>query len=177
MSEAELEEEGHLLARLTPRGSGRATAATGIPLLDHLLGILARYASFDLTIEIAPGGAEAQVAAAGRALGETLHEALRSEGAAGHGADAIPVDEALAAVSLDLSDRPLVVSNVDLTSVHVAGLQNDLVASFLHELAAGAGLTVHVRLHHGDDTQHVLESIFKALGSALRQACENASRQ
>ena len=57
----------------------------------------------------------------------------------------------------------------------VAGLGRDVVADFLHELAEGAGLTLHVRLIEGSDTQHVLEAIFKALGAALAHACRQRS--
>ena len=82
-----------------------------------------------------------------------------------------PPRQALAHVALEFSGRPLVVSNVDLSAAHVAGLPGDVVARFLQELAEGAGLTLHVRLIDGEDTQHVLETIFKALGVALAQAC------
>jgi imidazoleglycerol-phosphate dehydratase len=82
----------------------------------------------------------------------------------------VPADEALANVVLEVSGRPLLVSNVDLSDAHVAGLERDLVSSFLRELAEGAGLTLHVRLLHGEDEQHVLEAIFKALGGALANA-------
>jgi imidazoleglycerol-phosphate dehydratase len=82
----------------------------------------------------------------------------------------IPADEALANVVLEVSDRPLLVSNVDLSNAHVAGLDRDLVSGFLRELAEEAGLTMHVRLLHGEDPQHVLRAIFKALGGALASA-------
>jgi len=150
---------------------GHAHLATGVPILDHLLGLLAEYASFDLALEVEPGAASEEVAAAGRALGEALAEPLRKEGARGHGSAAVPADEALAHVALEVSEKPLVVSNVDLTDARVAGLASDLVADFLHELAAGARLTLHVRLIDGSEAEHVLESIFKALGVALAQAC------
>ena len=88
----------------------------------------------------------------------------------GHRSATLPADEALAHVSLEASGRPLVVSNVDFSAAHVGGLESDLVAAFLRELADGAGLTLHVRLIEGQDTQHVLEAIFKALGFALAQA-------
>src|SRR5256714_14369215 len=110
-----------------------------------------------------------EVAAAGRALGHALAEAL-PEGSRRHGSAVVPADEALAHVALEVSGRPLVVSNVDLSAAHVAGLQGDVVARFLQELAEGAGLTVHVRLIDGKDTEHVLETIFKSLGVALAQA-------
>jgi imidazoleglycerol-phosphate dehydratase len=83
--------------------------------------------------------------------------------------------EALAHVALEASDRPLVVSNVDLTEARVGGLASDLAARFLQQFAEGAGLTLHVRLVNGSDTQHVLEAIFKALGVALAQACSGES--
>src|SRR6266566_7611527 len=151
-------------------GTGRASASTGLPVLDHLLGLLAAHAAFDLTLEVAPGRAEDEVAAAGKALGAALRERLSAEGARGIGSAVVPADEALAHVALEASGRPLVVSNVDLSSARVGGLDTDLVARFLRELAEGAGLTLHVRLLNGDDTQHVLESIFKALGVSLAQA-------
>ena len=65
----------------------------------------------------------------------------------------------------------MAVSNVDLSSVHVAGLGGDVIAQFLDELAGAAGIVLHVRLAHGEDERHVLDSIFKALGAALGEAC------
>jgi len=89
----------------------------------------------------------------------------------------VPADEALAHVVVEASGRPLVVSNVDLSDARVAGLARDLVATFLNELAEGAGLTLHVRLMEGSDPEHVLEAIFKALGVALAQSCRMRRRE
>ena len=150
-------------------GSG-TNVATGLPILDYLLELLARHAGFSLQLEVAPGGADAEVAAAGHALGAALREQLHDAGVRGHGSGAVPADEALAHVALEASGRPRVVSNVDLTPAHVGGLHFDLVSRFLRELAEGGGLTLHVRLIGGDDAQHVLEAIFKSLGVALAQA-------
>jgi imidazoleglycerol-phosphate dehydratase len=162
---------GRTNVRVDVHGTGSATVATGLPVLDHLLGLLAAHASFDLTLEVEPGGADEEVAAAGRALGEALAEELRAEGVRHHGSAVVPADEALAHVSLEASGRPLLVSNVDLSGARIAGLRSDLADQFLRELAGGAALTLHVRLLHGEDSQHVLESIFKALGVALAVAC------
>jgi imidazoleglycerol-phosphate dehydratase len=163
--------------RVAVDGTGEANVATGIAVLDHLLTTLARYASFDLALDVAPGAAAEEIAGAGRALGEGLAGPLRVGGARGHGSSAVPVDEALAHVALEASGRPLVVSNVDLSRAHVGGLSSDVVASFFEALAEGAGLTLHVRLIEGEETEHVLEAIFKALGVALGQACtRRASR-
>jgi len=165
------DEAGRLHARVDVAGSGEARAVTGLPVLDHLLVLFAEYASFDLVLEIAPGEAEAEVAAAGRALGRALADPLRQKRCRGHGSAAVPADEALAHVAVEASGRPLVVSNVDLSDARVAGLASDIVATFLRELAEGAGLTLHVRLIEGSDPEHVLEAIFKALGVALAQSC------
>jgi imidazoleglycerol-phosphate dehydratase len=90
------DEAGRMHARVDVAGSGEANVATGLPVLDHLLGLLAEYASFDLMLEVAPGDAETEVAAAGRALGQALAGALEQEGVRGHGSAAVPADEALA---------------------------------------------------------------------------------
>ena len=151
-------------------GGNRETAVlTGLPVLDHLIGVLAAHAGFALELELAPTGADAEVAAAGAALGEALAEVLQGN-VRGHGSATLPADEALAHVTIEASGRPLVVSNVDLSEARVGGLGTDLVASFLRELAEGGGLTLHVRLLEGDDPEHVLDAIFKALGVALAQA-------
>jgi imidazoleglycerol-phosphate dehydratase len=163
----------HTEARVRLGGGAGAGArvATGVSVFDHLLTLLADRAGFDLTLEVAPGDPDEEVAAAGRALGEALAEPLQADGVRRHGSAVVPADEALAHVALEVSGRPLVVSNVDLSAAHVAGLQGDVVARFLQELTEGAGLTLHVRLIDGKDTEHVLETIFKSLGVALAQAC------
>jgi imidazoleglycerol-phosphate dehydratase len=168
---ADRHDEARSGIRVIVQGTGKTSASTGLPVLDHLLGLLARNAGFDLTVEVAPGTPDAEVAAAATSLGAALRDELRAEGVRGHGSAVVPADEALAHVAIEASGRPLVVSNVDLSAARVGGLDTDLVARFLHELAEGAGLTLHVRLLTGDDTQHVLEAIFKALGVSLAQAC------
>jgi imidazoleglycerol-phosphate dehydratase len=151
-------------------GSGSAAVETGLPVLDHLLERLADYARFDLALEVEPGAAEVEVAEAGRALGRALAEPLRAERARGYGFASMTSAEALASVALEVADEPLLVSNVDLTEARIGGLGTDVARRFLEQLAEGAGVTVHVRLLNGTDSQHVLEAIFKALGVALAQA-------
>jgi imidazoleglycerol-phosphate dehydratase len=169
--------QGRASARVNVGGRGETNVATGLPVLDHLLATLATYASFDLALEVEPGPPEIEIMAAARALGEALSDPLRANGARGHGSAVAPADEALAHVALEASGRPLLVSNVDLSQARIAGLAGDLAAKFLDELAQAAGLTLHVRLVEGRDTQHVLEAIFKALGVALAQACRPRRRE
>lgn len=157
-------------------GTGEARVQTGLPLLDHALALLARYGALDLEVDLAADAGPEEIAALGRSLGEQLSGELRAAGARGHGAASIPADEALAQVSLEASGRPRLVSNVDLSREHVAGLATDLVSRFLRELALGAGLTLHVRLVEGHDTGHVLDAMFKSLGAAIGEACSPARR-
>ena len=162
--------QGRTSVRVNVAGRGEANVETGLSVLDHLLELLAAYASFDVSLEVEPTSADAELAAAGRALGDALAGPLRVDGARGHGSAFISADEALAHVVLEVSDRPVVYSNVDLSEARIAGLATDLAARFLDEFAAGARVTMHVRLVEGSETQHVLEAIFKALGVALAQA-------
>jgi imidazoleglycerol-phosphate dehydratase len=164
-------DESRSQVRVNVSGTGEANVGTGISVLDHLLTLLAEYASFDLALEVAPGDAREEVRAAGRAFGESLAEPLRAQGSRGHGSAVVPSAEALAHVALEVSDEPLLVSNVDLTGARLGGMATDLVAAFLREVVEGASLTMHVRLIDGSDTHHVLEAIFKALGVSLAQAC------
>jgi imidazoleglycerol-phosphate dehydratase len=148
---------------------GTANAATGLPVLDHLVGELAQTARFKLSLEVAPGSADEAVGAAGRALGESLGDLLAKN--AGRGWSLLPGDEALALAALERDPVPRLVTNVDFSDQRVGGLATDVASKFLEELALAAGLNLHVRLVEGTDPQHVLAAIFKAVGAALGQAC------
>jgi imidazoleglycerol-phosphate dehydratase len=152
-------------------GAGPSSIATGVAVLDHLLGVLASTGGFAIRLEVAPDEPEAEVDTAGETLGDALLPLLTGKSAAGRGFGITPADEALAMVVVEASGRPLVASNADLTSTRAGGLRTDLAAAFLRGLSESAGLTIHVRLIEGEDSQHVLEAIFKALGVALARAC------
>jgi imidazoleglycerol-phosphate dehydratase len=168
---------GRLRVRVSVSGSGRANVDTGFPVLDRLIALLAEYASFDVVLALAPGETTADVVEAAEALGAALAGRLRRQGARGHGSAVLPADEALAQVVLEVSDRPQLVSNADLSGARVGGLGTDVVTNFLRRFAEGAGITLHVRLIAGDDAQHVLEAMFKALGVALAQASRARRRK
>jgi imidazoleglycerol-phosphate dehydratase len=158
--------------RLDIHGRGVAHVETGLPVLNSLLARLAETARFNLVLDIEPGDAEAEVDAAGAALGDALTESLHDERARGYGSQTLPSAEALAHVVVERSPEPLVVTNVDLSEALVGGLDTDIARRLLETLADHAGLVLHVRLLDGTDGMHVLEAIFKALGAALAQACE-----
>jgi imidazoleglycerol-phosphate dehydratase len=158
--------------RVELAAEGSANAATGLPVLDHLVGELARTGRFRISLEVEPQSADEEVSAAGRALGGALAERLAT--GVGRGWALVPSDEALASASLETANEPLFVSNVDFSDQRVAGLDTDVASRFLHELADAASLNLHVRLVEGKDPQHVLAAIFKAVGAALGEACRPA---
>jgi imidazoleglycerol-phosphate dehydratase len=152
-------------------GGGEAVVSTGLPVLDHLVGELARNARASISVEVAPDAVDRSVSAAGGALGDALGPLVRAPGALGHGFAWLPADEALAGAVLEASDKPTVASNVDFSGQRVGGLGSDVVARFIDALAEGAGLNIHIRVIEGKDPEHVLRAIFKALGAAIGQAC------
>jgi imidazoleglycerol-phosphate dehydratase len=152
-------------------GGGGATVSTGLPVLDHLVGELARCAPADISVEVAPDSVDRAVPAAGSALGAAFRPLLHADGASGHGSAWLSADEALAGAIIETADRPLVASNVDFSGQRVGGLGSDVVARFIDGLAEGAGLNVHIRVLEGKDPENVLRAIFKALGAAIGQAC------
>ena len=166
-----LSQEEHARVRVSLDGEGASNVGSGLPVLDHLLGLLARYGSLDL--ELAAGarraGGRGRLGGPGARAGAPRNRSPPTTCAVTDRRSRPPTTRSLTSCSR-LPGRPLVVSNVDLSEARVGGLGTDLVASFLHELAEGGGFTLHVRLIDGDDPQHVLEAIFKALGVALAQA-------
>ena len=157
--------------RVTVQSPGSASSATGLPMLDHLIGEFARAARLGVSLEVAPESVEAEVAAAGRALGGALRELLTRPASAGRGWALTPAGEALAAAALELSEEPGLAVNVDFSGQEISGVRTDVASSFLAELSEGAGVNLHVRVLEGTDPQHVIEAMFKSVGAAFGIAC------
>ena len=155
--------------RVELANEGSAKITTGLPVLDHLVGALAGHARLRVALEVAPGGPDEEVVAAGRAFGGAVGDLLAT--GAGRGWAIVPSDEALASAALERADTARFLSNVDFSDERVAGLATDVASKFLEEMAAAASLNLHVRLVEGQDPQHVLAAMFKAVGAALGQAC------
>ena len=157
---------------MTLAAQGSASVETGLPVLDHLVGELARAGRFHIALEVAPDSTEEAVASAGGALGAAVRGRLEARNAAGLGWAIVPADEALASASLERdAEPPRLVTNVDFSDIRVGGVGSDVASRFLEELARAASINLHVRLLEGDDPQHVLAAVFKAVGAALGQAC------
>jgi imidazoleglycerol-phosphate dehydratase len=86
----------------------------------------------------------------------------------------MPAAEALASAALEVDAEPRFVTNADFSDIRVGGVANDVPSRFLAEVAQSAGINLHVRVVEGDDPQHVLAAMFKAVGAALGQACRPA---
>jgi imidazoleglycerol-phosphate dehydratase len=155
-------------------GTGRWQIDTGIGFLDHMLSHIAVHGMLDLVVHAAGDlhvDAHHTVEDIGIVLGAGLRQALGDrQGIVRYGQSLLPMDEALAMVALDFSNRGLLAGDLVFTTEQVGGFDTQLVSEFLRALAHNAGMTLHVRLMCGSNTHHQVEAIFKGLGRALRQA-------
>jgi len=155
-------------------GSGNQQIDTGIGFLDHMLTLFAAHGFFDLTLQ-AHGDLEVDahhtVEDIGLVLGEVISQALGDRaGIVRYGQSVVPMDEALAAVTVDLSNRPYLVYNVPAMTGSSSVFDTNLAKEFFRALANKAGMNLHINVAYGENEHHVLEAIFKALSRALDQA-------
>jgi imidazoleglycerol-phosphate dehydratase len=141
---------------------------------DHMLSHIAAHGLFDLRI-CARGDLEVDghhtVEDVGIVLGSALREALGDRsGIVRYGQSLLPMDESLALVALDFSNRGLFVGEMAFATQRVGEFDVELVAEFLRAMAHNAGMTLHVRLICGENAHHQIEAVYKGLGRALRQA-------
>jgi imidazoleglycerol-phosphate dehydratase len=167
--------ETSITVRLAVDGSGTASADTGIPFFDHMLQQLGTHAGFDLEVS-AKGDLEVDahhtVEDVGLAVGQALGKALGDKaGIRRFGSVAVPLDEALVEVDLDLSGRPFVVHDVPVPAEAIGTYDPGLTEDFVRAFATAAGITLHARLISGRSPHHVVEAEFKALARALGDAC------
>lgn len=149
--------------------------STGVPFLDHMLETLSRHSGIGLAVE-ATGDTHIDdhhtVEDVGLAIGEALRRALGDKaGIYRFGHFEAPLDEALVAVTVDLSGRPFLVYNVALKPQRVGTFDVGLVEDFFQALATTGGMNLHVNVRYGRNPHHILEATFKALAKALRMAC------
>jgi imidazoleglycerol-phosphate dehydratase len=161
--------------RLALDGSGAGARATGVGFFDHMLDLLARHGGLDLDVQVTGDlatGAHHTVEDTGIVLGQALDRALGDRaGIRRYGHAVVPMDEARAAVALDLSGRPRCLwEGVPLPPGAVGGFDHDLAEEFFRGVAAGARLTLHVDLQAGANAHHMIEACFKAVARALRAA-------
>jgi imidazoleglycerol-phosphate dehydratase len=158
-------------------GTGRYEVDTSIPFLDHMLCLMCKHGLLDLKIK-ATGDTQIDdhhtVEDTGIVLGKALRQALGDmRGIRRYGQASVPMDESLASVTLDMSGRPYLVYKVEFPKKSkLKEFDPDLIEDFLQALVSHSGITLHVAVLYGRNTHHIIESVFKALGRALRQAVE-----
>ena len=162
-------------------GSGACDIATGIAFFDHMLTLFAVHGLFDLTVE-ARGDLEVDfhhtVEDTGLVLGEALDRALGDRsGIRRYGHAVVPMDEALTAAAFDLSRRPYLVYCLPEGHVPAAPFDTSLAKEFFRAFASKGGLNLHLNVFYGENEHHIIESMFKAAGRALDEACAFDSRR
>ena len=157
-------------------GSGSAEVRTGIGFLDHMLDHFGKHGMADLTIQAA---GDLQVddhhtaEDVGICLGQAIAKALGDKaGIRRFGSASVPMNEALASVSLDLSGRAVLVFNVRFAGDKIGTFDTQLIEEFCRALSAHAGMNLHVNVPYGANDHHVAEALFKALAQAFRAAKE-----
>lgn len=166
--------ETQISVTLNLDGKGDCRIDTGFGFADHMLDLMAHWAGFDLDLSCTGDmhiDAHHSVEDVGLCLGGVLHKALgERRGIARVGWARVPMDEALTDICLDLSGRPYLVYKEAVLPPVIAGQEKDLWREFFKSFAVKAGMNLHVRMLYGQNGHHLLESAFKGLGLALRQA-------
>ncbi|MFC6333298.1 imidazoleglycerol-phosphate dehydratase HisB [Paenibacillus septentrionalis] len=155
-------------------GAGEANITTDVPFLNHMLNAFTKHGHFNLTVD-AKGDIEIDdhhtVEDIGIVLGQALLQALGDKSGIKRCASVfVPMDEALAQVIVDISNRPHFEYRAEYPSAQVGSFAVDLVHEFLWKFALEARITLHVIVHYGSNTHHMIEAVFKALGRALDEA-------
>src|SRR5438067_589992 len=157
-------------------GSGQCQAETGVGFFDHMLTHVARHGLFDLTVRCRGDlhvDAHHTVEDVGICLGRAVAEAVGNKaGLRRYGDATVPKDEALVTAAVDLSGRPFLVWKADVPSELLGAFSSQLAEEFWRAVSSAGVMNLHVVLHHGKNTHHVVEAIFKAVARALRAAAE-----
>lgn len=166
--------ETDITLNLRVDGTGTTSIETGVGFLDHMLTLFCVHGAFDLSVA-ANGDLEVDdhhtVEDIGICLGQAFSSALGDKaGISRYGSAYVPMDETLARVVVDFSNRPYLHYGVELADQKVGTFDTILAKEFLRALALHGGLTLHVDLIHGENAHHIIEAVFKALGRAVSEA-------
>ncbi|HWE74201.1 MAG TPA: imidazoleglycerol-phosphate dehydratase HisB [Stellaceae bacterium] len=166
--------ETRIAARLDLDGTGVSDIATGIGFLDHMLDQLSRHSLIDLAVA-AKGDLHIDfhhtTEDSGYVVGEAVAKALGDRrGIMRWGEAMVPMDETLTRVALDLSNRPYLVWKVKFSRPKLGEMDTELFKEWFQAFAQSAGCTLHVENVYGENNHHIVESCFKGLARALRQA-------
>ncbi|MCR1960492.1 imidazoleglycerol-phosphate dehydratase HisB [Thomasclavelia cocleata] len=166
--------ETKILVQLDLDGEGKSEIDTGIGFFDHMLTLFAFHGNFDLIVKC-DGDLEVDthhtIEDLGIALGNCLKEALGDKrGITRYGAFTIPMDEALVTTDLDISGRPFLVYNVNLTCERIGTFETEMAEEFFRAFAFNSLITLHINERYGTNNHHIIEAVFKSLARALKEA-------
>ena len=159
---------------LALEGTGRGTRETGVGFLDHMLDLLARHGHMDLEVRVRGDlqtGAHHTVEDTAIVLGQALDVALGDRaGIVRYGSATVPMDEARASATIDISGRPFTSFEAELPAGATGEFEHELTEEVFRALANAAKLTLHLRVEAGTNAHHMIEAAFKAFARALRAA-------
>lgn len=166
--------ETQIKAELKLDGQGRYEIDTGVGFFDHMLTHLSKHSRIDMKVE-ATGDlhvdAHHTIEDVGICLGEALLESLGDKkGIARYGQSAVPMEDAKAVVTLDLSGRPYLVFRAEFPSPKIGEFDTECVQEFLRAFSTAGKFNLHAEVPYGSNSHHIAEAIFKALGQALGAA-------
>ena len=161
-------------------GTGVSSIDTGIPFFDHMLTLFSKHGLFDLTVKV-DGDIDVDyhhtIEDTGIVIGECMREALGTkEGIRRYGCAWLPMDETLARVVVDLSNRPHLEFRAPAGTASAPNMPFTLVEEFCRAVTSNLRANIHVELLYGRDGHHIAEAIFKGMARALREACERDPR-
>ena len=173
--------ETQISASINLDGSGQYSISTGIGFLDHMLEQLSRHSLMDISVE-AKGDLHIDfhhtTEDTAICIGEAVAKALGDrKGITRYGSAVVPMDETLSEVALDLSNRPYLIWKVDFSKPKLGEMDTELFKEWFQAFAQASGATLHVWNKYGENNHHIVESCYKGLARALRQAVEIDSRK
>ncbi len=155
-------------------GKGISEIDTGIGFFDHMLTALSKHSGISMTVKVRGDlhvDCHHTIEDTGIALGQALSQALGTKsGIVRYGTSYIPMDEALAMCSLDISNRPFLVFNCDFTNQSCGGYDLCMTEEFFRAFAFNAGITMHINLLYGSNDHHKAEAVYKSVAHALKTA-------
>lgn len=166
--------ETDITCKLNIDGTGESTISTGIGFFDHMLSGFSKHGFFDLELtckgDLIVDGHHS-VEDTGIVIGTAIKEAIGDKkGIMRYGSTILPMDDALAMCAIDLCGRPYFVFDCEFPTERVGYLDTELVKEFFYAVSYSAGMNLHIKMIHGENSHHMIEAIFKAFARALDEA-------
>lgn len=172
--------ETNISIKLNIDGTGINEINTGIGFLDHMLTHISKHGFFDLEVK-ATGDLDVDshhtIEDVGIVLGKSIKEALGDKaGIKRYGSAIVPMDEALALCAIDISGRPLYISNAKFTVERLGSFDTEMFEEFFRAVCINSGINMHIKIFDGKNNHHIAEAMFKAFGKALDEATQIDTR-